>query len=436
MKIYALKIYERLADELAASIRHGGIPAGHALPTLRGFAAKRRIGLSTATRVYAELQRRGLIVGEVGRGSFVREQAMGIEPESAAARYAARGRMTEAIDPRILRVALRTVAALPDLERLAAQSSPLGSSAVRNALSTHLKRIGTRAPASRIVMTNGGLAAMRLATLLRPGRGQSMATDAVTYPGWKLIGDQAGVQLVPIPLDQDGPIPDRLESLLRRRRIAAIHCMPTAHHPLGWVMPLERRRQIVALARAHDLALLEDVTYNHLALHSPPPFAALAPERTWQAGSLSGVLGDGLRVGFLVTPSRQEAALQRTALSWGLTAPPLILELARHWLDDGTVGRIQDAQTRHADRLWKAIRSTGLGWVGPSRAGWWLWLPLARRLRREEVVSGLRQQGIDAVDSEVFSATPRPPQAIAIRLRLLTPADIEALASVILAACA
>src|SRR5262245_59012343 len=63
--------YIRPADEIAADIAGGALKPCDRLPPQRTFAYDRRIAASTASRVYTELLRRGLVVGEVGRGTFV-----------------------------------------------------------------------------------------------------------------------------------------------------------------------------------------------------------------------------------------------------------------------------------------------------------------------------------------------------------------------------
>ncbi|WP_461600005.1 GntR family transcriptional regulator, partial [Achromobacter marplatensis] len=64
--------FRAIADAVAAEIASGKLPAGSRLPPQRTFADDRGIAASTASRVYAELTRRGLVAGEVGRGTFVR----------------------------------------------------------------------------------------------------------------------------------------------------------------------------------------------------------------------------------------------------------------------------------------------------------------------------------------------------------------------------
>ncbi|TXM94923.1 GntR family transcriptional regulator, partial [Methylobacterium sp. WL103] len=77
--------YRSVADAVAAEIASGQIGPGHRLPPQRTFAYERDIAVSTAARVYAELARRGLTLGEVGRGTYVRSDLSGpvLQPEPA-----------------------------------------------------------------------------------------------------------------------------------------------------------------------------------------------------------------------------------------------------------------------------------------------------------------------------------------------------------------
>ncbi|MDO9058515.1 MAG: GntR family transcriptional regulator, partial [Bradyrhizobium sp.] len=67
--------YAKLADAVAAEIASGALKPGDRLPPQRAFAYQRNIAASTASRVYTELLRRGLVVGEVGRGTFISGEA-------------------------------------------------------------------------------------------------------------------------------------------------------------------------------------------------------------------------------------------------------------------------------------------------------------------------------------------------------------------------
>src|SRR3569623_1587917 len=68
--------YKQLVDSFAQAIRTGALRAGTRLPPHRKLAAKHGLALVTASRVYAELEAMGLVVGETGRGTFVREPSL------------------------------------------------------------------------------------------------------------------------------------------------------------------------------------------------------------------------------------------------------------------------------------------------------------------------------------------------------------------------
>ncbi|EGT5751141.1 GntR family transcriptional regulator, partial [Cronobacter sakazakii] len=68
--------YKTLVDRYASAIRSGELTAGVQLPTHRRLAAEHHVSLATATRVYAELEAMGLVSGETGRGTFVRDIAL------------------------------------------------------------------------------------------------------------------------------------------------------------------------------------------------------------------------------------------------------------------------------------------------------------------------------------------------------------------------
>jgi DNA-binding transcriptional MocR family regulator len=116
--------YKQLVDALAAQIRDGSLPPGTRLPTLRKLAAQEGLALVTASRVYAELQAMGLVSGETGRGTFVREsllpRGLGIDQHATASgmvdlnfNYPSLPGQAE-----MLRAGLRQLAASGDLEAL------------------------------------------------------------------------------------------------------------------------------------------------------------------------------------------------------------------------------------------------------------------------------------------------------------------------------
>lgn len=278
--------YKRLVDTLAADIRSGRLPPGARLPTHRKLAAAEGLALVTATRVYAELEAMGLVSGETGRGTFVRETALprglGVDQHASAAgvvdlafNYPSLPEQAE-----LLRGALRQLASSGDLDALLRYQPHGGRWHERASVARHLARRGLSVDAQRVAIVNGaqhGLAVTAMA-LLRPG--DVVAVDALTYPGFKVVADAQHLELAPLPASGQGSDPDALERLCRTRRVRAVYTMPTLHNPLGWVTSAHRRRRLVAIARRHGLLIIEDGAYAFLADDPPAPIAALAPEAT------------------------------------------------------------------------------------------------------------------------------------------------------------
>lgn len=415
--------YKTLVDTLAAEIRQGRLAPGTRLPTHRELAAREGLALVTATRVYAELEAMGLVSGETGRGTFVREallpRDLGIDQQATAAgmvdlnfNYPSLPGQAE-----LLRSALRQLASSGDLEALLRYQPHGGRHHERAIVARHLAGRGLTVDADQVAIVGGaqhGLATAVMA-LLQPG--DVVATDALTYPGFKVLAEAHRLELAPIPAAGQGPDLDALEALCKRRRVRAVYAMPTLHNPLGWVMGASRRRQLVATARRHGLLIIEDAAYAFLAADPPAPLAALAPESTVYVGGLSKSVATGLRVGFVAAPAAWVPKIERAIRATTWNTPGVMTAIACGWLDDGTVARLeaekrQDATTRQAIA---GETLTGLRSIRHP-ASYFVWLPLAAELRADKVAMALMSDRISVSTAEPFATTAQVPHALRLAL--------------------
>jgi len=415
--------YKHLVDALAAQIREGRLPPGTRLPTHRKLAAKEGLALVTASRVYAELADMGLVSGETGRGTFVREaglpRELGIDQHAVASgmvdlnfNYPSLPGQAE-----MLRDALRQLAASGDLEALLRYQPHGGRPHERATMARHLASRGLTVGADQVLIVNGaqqGLAITVMA-LLQPG--DVVAVDALTYPGFKVLAEAHRLELAPIAAAGNGPDLDALERLCKRRRVRAIYAMPTLNNPLGWVMPLTRRRQLVAVARRHGLLIIEDAAYAFLAPDPPPPLAALAPETTVYVSGLSKSVSTGLRVGFAAVPSRHVPKLERAIRATTWNTPGVMTSIACGWLDDGTVKRLE-AQKRKDAKIRQVIAGDALAGLPCVRhpSSYFVWLPLAPEVRADQIAAALMRGGISVSTAEPFATTTQVPHAIRLAL--------------------
>ena len=415
--------YKTLVDALAARIREGRLAPGTRLPTHRELAAREGLALVTATRVYAELEAMGLVSGETGRGTFVREallpRSLGIDQQLAAAGMVDLNFNYPSLPGQaaLLRSALRELAASGDLDALLRYQPHGGRPHERGTVARHLASRGLKVSADQVALVNGaqhGLATTVMA-LLQPG--DVVAVDALTYPGFKVLAEANRLELAAIPAAGQGPDLDALEALCKRRRVRAVYAMPTLHNPLGWVMSASRRRQLVAIARRHGLLMIEDAAYAFLAPDPPDPLAALAPEATVYVSGLSKSVATGLRVGFVVAPRAWIPKIERAIRATTWNTPAVMTAIACAWLDEGTVGRLeaekrQDAMTRQSIA---AEVLTGLRSVRHP-ASYFVWLPLPEEVRADKVAMALMSEGISVSTAEPFATTAQVPHALRLAL--------------------
>jgi len=415
--------YKLLVDALAADIRSGRLLPGTRLPTHRQLAATEGLALVTASRVYAELEAMGLVSGETGRGTFVRETSLppglGIDQKNVAVgmtdlnfNYPSLPGQAE-----LLRNALRQLASGGDLESLLRYQPHAGRLHERASVARHLLARGLTVEAEQVLIVSGaqhGLAVTMMA-LLQPG--DVIAADALTYSGFIVLAEALHLEIVPIPVTEQGPDLEALDRLCRSRRVRAVYSMPTLHNPLGWVMSADQRDSLVTIARKHDLLIIEDAAYAFLAENPPAPIAQLAPERTVYVSGLSKSVATGLRVGFVAAPAEKVPALERTIRATTWNTPGVLTAIASTWLDDGTVMQLeaekrQDAQAR---QTMAAEVLAGLACIRhPS--SYFLWLPLSEDARADQIAAALLREKVAVSTAEPFATSAHVPHAIRLAL--------------------
>ncbi len=423
--------YKQLVDRLSQDIRQGRLKPGTALPTHRRLATREGISLATATRTYAELQAMGLVAGEVGRGTFVREPVrlgegveMHVESGDLVDLTFNYPTLPEQAD--LLRSALRQLATAGDLESVLRYQPHAGRTHERALVAAHLKSRGLSVTAEDVLIVSGAIHGLAVAamSLLQPG--DVLAVDALSYPGIKVVAEMCRLELVAIPVKPSGTDLDALESLCRSRKVRAVFCMPTLHNPLGWVMSEVQRLALIAVARRHGLLLLEDGAYAFLEAKAPPPLAALAPDITVYVSSLSKSVGSGLRFGFVSAPAALVPKINRAIRATVWNTPGVVTSICCSWLQDGTVIRLEQEKRRDA-KARQAIAAKvldGLGMAGHP-ASYFVWLPMPEEVRAEAVAMRLKEQNILVSTATPYAMASQPPHAIRLALGSVSHARLK-----------
>ena len=398
--------YQALVAALLNDIQSGLLPEGARLPPQRELADRLGVAIGTVSRAYAMAERRGIVSGEVGRGTFVRRRAVqeaADDVDDPELIDLSRGRLVrDARDPGLAHT-LESIAREADLNQLAeVYQPPAGMARHRQAGSAWIARAGLSVDAGRVVITNGAQhgAAMVLAALTRPG--DLVLCEEVTYPGIAALAGLLHLKLRGLPLDADGLRPDAFEEACRSSAPRALFCMSTLQNPTGVTMPTGRRQELGAIAAAHDVAVLEDDVNGFLPPQPIPPIASFAPEHTFYITGTSKSLAPGLRIGYVVPPANrlQQVISTIEATTW-FTAP-LSAEVVTHWIESGEADAIaswkrSETAARHA----LALRILGR-WLPKSPVSFHLWLPLPEPWRSESFVAQARSRGVVVNSAEEF----------------------------------
>jgi DNA-binding transcriptional MocR family regulator len=421
-------LYLALAEAIAEDVGHGRLKTGDRLPTHRDLADRLGVTVGTVSRGYAEAARRGLLSGEIGRGTFVRGPAAEYEIARTSAEM---GQAPGFVDlgvnhppsppsephGRALARALAALAVRPDLARLLDYPPEGGQPSHREAGAEWLRRTGLRCGADQVLVCGGSQHGLlsALATLLEPG--DLLLTEGLTYAGLKAAASVLRLRLHGLPLDAHGVVPESLEAACRRGGVKALYCVPTIQNPTCSVMPVERRRALADIARAHGVTIVEDDVHARLAADAPLPIQTLAPERTVYVTSTSKTLAPGLRVGFVCAPpalvGRVATAIRAT--TWA--APPLMGEVVAGWIADGTAESLLEERRREAAlRQEKARAALGHARYVAHPSSYHLWLELPAGWRSESFSASARRRGVGVTPAESFLIEGTAPGAVRLCL--------------------
>jgi DNA-binding transcriptional MocR family regulator len=407
-------LYRTIADALTADIERGRLAPGTRLPTHRELAERVGVTVGTVTRAYAEAERRGFIGGEVGRGTYVRHREAPRQlPSPAPAtgddsliELGLNWPATPEGDPatQALSRTLESLQRSAELPELLAYQPHAGMRSHREAGATWLARFGFTVQPDQVVVCSGGQHAMEVAlqALTRPG--DTVLTEALTYPGMKVLASQLHLRLQGVAMDAHGLVPEALEAACRGGA-KLLYCLPNLQNPTGSVMPPERRERIAAIVREQGLTLLEDDAYGLLLEDRPPPLSSLVPESSYFIAGVSKLLSPGLRIGYLAAPRRGAEQLAESAGLATRMTPPLTAEICARWIRDGTAEDLVSRRRREAqERLVLAREVLGEAALPATPSPTYhLWMELPAHWRSEAFSAQARRHGVSVTPSEVFA---------------------------------
>jgi len=302
----------QIEDQLRTRIRDGSLRPGSRLPSTRDLAGELAVSRPIVVEAYAQLASEGYIVVRQGSRPHVCEN---MRPSAGPTRHAE----AAAREPRLdFRPGVPDLSAFPRSAWLRATrealrrmpnaalgyTDPHGALELRQAMSDYLARVrGVVSDSSRVLITSGWAQGRTL--LLRALKASGAKRVAIEDPCfvdvWQGV-KRLGLELVPIPVDDDGLSLDALE----RARPDAVVVTPAHQYPSGAVLSGPRRSALIEWVRRTDATVVED-DYDAEFRYDRAPVGALQaldPARIVYAGTASKTLAPALRLGWLVVPPR------------------------------------------------------------------------------------------------------------------------------------
>ncbi|WEF34251.1 aminotransferase-like domain-containing protein [Pseudoduganella chitinolytica] len=355
-------IYEKIAAALERDIRAGVLSNGTRLPTLKELAALLRVTPGTVNRAYELAQRRGLVQGEVGRGTYVRAQeglaelvSTPLVPAPSPPAEPMGGWLDLSIvKPNLplqepyVRAALLELSQSPLLSEMLDYTPDGGHPLHRQAGAAWMQAAGLAARPEQVLLTAGAQHGLWVAVNALTRAGDLVLGESLCYPGVASVVHGLGRRLRGVAMDEEGMDPASLRELCQRERPAMVICIATCQNPTTRVMSAARRSAIAALAREFDFILVDDDLYGFLAPTPLLPLASYAPERTLYLTSLSKSVSSTVRLGYLHCPPAWLAGLAASVRTSVWMVSPLAAQLATTLINSGKAQELCNAQRTEA----------------------------------------------------------------------------------------
>jgi 2-aminoadipate transaminase len=260
---------------------------------------------------------------------------------------------------------------------------------------------------SRVVITSGSLQGFVFLAeqLVRPGT--RVLVEAPTYDRPLKILTRLGAEIVTIPMDDDGLVPDELPE----GDFAFLYTIPTFQNPSGRTLSVERRRRLAELAAERDLLVLEDDPYGLVRYDGEPlpsVFELADGDQVAYCSSFSKTVAPGLRVGWFVLPAQLAQEIEAFAVSTYISPPYLsqatVLEFARRGSFEPNLDRVNGLLGERRDAMLEALEREmpeDASWTRPD-GGYFVWLDLPTGPAAAELLVQAEQAGVTFVKGTDF----------------------------------
>ena len=428
-------LYEQLYHAVRADIMSGALPGGTRLPSKRQLAANLRVSQITVETAYGQLAAEGYIASEPRRGYFVQEQlavpvsepqepfAPPLPPISASEETYPYDFRTDFVDngcfpfstwAHLSRRVLSEYSA-----RLLEATGPRGVLQLPQEIAHYLHDFRGIAVSPENIVVGAGLEYLIGLLIQLLGHGHVYAVENPGYRKLAQIVTQNSAALRPIPLDKSGLRAD----VLAESDASVVYLTPSHHFPLGTVMPVARRLELLRWAAGKPGRYIIEDDYDSEFRYASRPIPALREldreGRVIYVNTFSKSLAPGLRIGYLVLPDALMARYRERFSLYAATVSSFDQFTLAAFMHSGGferhISRSRKVYQARRDALMAAIdrEFTELPHeISRSEAGLHLLLHMRNGMLERELVERAKAAGVRVYALSAYYMPPvRPPRA-------------------------
>ncbi len=316
-------LMRQLYDQIKRLILDGRLNPTEKLPSTRQLATDLGISRSTVLDAYNQLIAEGYLQGNHGSGTVVASgiDVFSISPkETSAKRHAAT--VTKEKTPATTVIDFQSGVidssrfplsewkkayqrSLDQVPEAAFRYHPsAGVLRLRQTIADYLRRTrGLACNPDQIMIVSGSTQGLALISALFHDQQQAVLIEDPTHPGLRKIIERSKLNLIGIPVDDQGLVTDLLAP---HTASTFIYTTPSHQYPLGGILPIQRRQKLIQYAIANDAYLLEDDYDSEFRFEGQPVSSLyeLSPDRVIYLGTFSKILTPAIRLGYLILPDQ------------------------------------------------------------------------------------------------------------------------------------
>ncbi|MGY0374621.1 MocR-like pyridoxine biosynthesis transcription factor PdxR [Clostridium sp. JNZ J1-5] len=373
-------IYQQIYEQIKHDILIGNLSIGTRIISTRALAKELQIGRNTVENAYAQLALEGYITSVAGSGYVVNNLQFDLnqketasltisEVELSVSKHGAEnihysfqyGNLDAASFPyKLWRRYMTDVLDGPKAQDVHGDCDVKGDMDLRIQLMKYLYHSrGVNCKPEQIVICSGTQSALQIMIKIFPYAEKKVAMEEPCYDGASIIFRSNGFEILPIPVCENGIELNKLAESSARM----VHIAPSHQFPMGAVMPIHKRIEILNWAREHDNIIIED-DYDSEFRYNGRPIPSLQSidqyERVIYVGTFSKALSPGLRMAYMILPTWLLPVYQEKFTGYQCTVPLIEQKILARFMEDGHwekhIRKICLSQKKKHDTLIDAIK--------------------------------------------------------------------------------